>query len=87
MWMKNVLLLIMLLNFCAGLFYPMEQKKMVLPMLLSMIVLLSVNCALNYGREYVWLDTVTFLLLIAPNLHLFRDGNIGYFSMFYIILF
>ena len=87
MWMKKVLVLIMLLNFCAGLFYPMEQKKMVLPMFLSMIVLLSVNCALSHGREYVWLDTVAFLLLIAPNLHLFHDGNIGYFSMLYIILF
>ena len=85
--MKHVLVLIMLLNFCAGLVYPMEQKKTVLPMFLSMIVLLSINCALSYGRGYAWLDTATFLLLIAPNLHLFHDGDIGYFSMFYIILF
>lgn len=91
MWMKNVLVLIMLLNFCAGLLYPMEQKKtvlpMFLPMFLSMILLLSVNCALSRGKDYTWLDTVTFLLLIAPNLHLFHGGDIGYFSMFYIILY
>ena len=69
MWMKNVLVLIMLLNFCAGLLYPMEQKKtvlpMFLPMFLSMILLLSVNCALSRGKDYTWLDTVTFLLLIV----------------------
>ena len=59
MWMKNVLVLIMLLNFCAGLLYPMEQKKTVLPMFLSMILLLSVNCALSRGKDYTWLDTVT----------------------------
>lgn len=87
MWMKNVLVLIMLPNFCAGLLYPMEQKKTVLPMFLSMILLLSVNCALSRGKDYTWLDTVTFLLLIAPNLHLFHGGDIGYFSMFYIILY
>ena len=91
MWMKNVLVLIMLLNFCAGLLYPMEQKKtvlpMFLPMFLSMILLLSVNCALSRGKDDTWLDTVTFLLLIAPNLHLFHGGDIGYFSMFYIILY
>ena len=87
MWMKNVLVLIMLLNFCAGFLYPMEQKKTVLPMFLSMILLLSVNCALSRGKDYTWLDTVTFLLLIAPNLHLFHGGDIGYFSMFYIILY
>ena len=80
MWMKNVLVLIMLLNFCVGLLYPMEQKKTVLPMFLSMILLLSVNCALSRGKDYTWLDTVTFLLLIAPNLHLFHGGDIGYFS-------
>ena len=87
MWMKNVLVLIMLLNFCVGLLYPMEQKKTVLPMFLSMILLLSVNCALSRGKDYTWLDTVTFLLLIAPNLHLFHGGDIGYFSTFYIILY
>lgn len=87
MWMKNVLVLIMLPNFCAGLLYPMEQKKTVLPMFLLMILLLSVNCALSRGKDYTWLDTVTFLLLIAPNLHLFHGGDIGYFSMFYIILY
>lgn len=87
MWMKNVLVLIMLLNFCAGLFYPMEQKIMVFPMFLSMLVLLSIDCAISRARDYTWLDTVTFLLLIGPNLHLFCDGEIGYFSMFYTILF
>ena len=65
----------------------MEQKKTVLPMFLSMILLLSVNCALSRGKDYTWLDTVTFLLLIAPNLHLFHGGDIGYFSTFYIILY
>ncbi len=87
MWMKNVLVLIMILNFGAGLFYPMESKRTVLQMFLSMIVLLSVNCAISHQKDYLWLDTVTFLLLISPNLHLFYDGNIGYFSMFYLILF
>lgn len=87
MWMKNVLVLILLLNFCAGLFYPMERKRTVLQMFLSMIVLLSANCMISRRKDVPWLDVVTFLLMLTPNLHLFSDGNMGYFSAFYVLLF
>lgn len=87
MWMKNVLVLILLMNFCAGIFYPMENKGMVLRMFAAMIALLCVNCAVSRKRNVPWLDTVTFLLMIMPNLHLLQNGDIGYFSMFYMILF
>ena len=87
MWMKNVLAVILLLNLAAGLFYPMEEKAAVLRMFLSMLALLFLNCAISRRKAYPWLDTVTFFLLIMPNLHLFSDGNIGYFSVFYILLF
>lgn len=87
MWMKNVLVLILLLNFCAGLFYPMEHKRTVLRMFLAMLVLLSANCVISRRKNVPWLDTVTFLLMLMPNLHLFSDGNMGYFSVFYILLF
>lgn len=87
MWMKLVYILILVLNSCAGLFYPMSNKPFVLSVFFSMILLLAINCTLSWKKEYRWLDVLTFALLLMPNLHLFREGNLGYFSMFYLLLF
>lgn len=87
MWMKLTFMVILVFNLCAGIFYPLADRRKVLLLFLSMTVLLGMNCLISRRKEYRWLDTITFLLLFLPNIHLFRGGEIGYFSMFYLLLF
>ena len=87
MWMKFAFIVILILNIFAGIFYPVANKGKVLAMFACMALVLGINCGLSLKKGYRWLDIFTFLLLFLPNLYLFRDGNIGYFSLFYLLLF
>lgn len=87
LWGKIIYILIMAIHFIVGLFFPIEHKEMVLLVLLGIVLILALNCYLSLKKNYRYLDIITFLILFTPNLHIFRGGNIGYFSMFYLFIF
>lgn len=87
LWGKMVCILILGIHCIVGLFFPIEYKQMILCVFLGNIFILALNCWITLKKDYRYLDILTFLLLFVPNLHLFRGGNIGYFSMFYLFVF
>lgn len=87
LWGKIVCILILGIHCIVGLFFSIEHKQMVLCVFLGDILILALNCYISLKKDYRYLDIFTFLLLFTPNLHLFRGGNIGYFSMFYLFIF
>lgn len=85
LWMKVVVIGIWTFNLTAGLLY--QAGSHYLLSLTGMIALLGGNIILTTGRPNYRMDAITFLLLLVPNLLLFLHGCIGFFSMFYLLLY
>lgn len=87
LWMKLVFTFILMWNLCISIFRPIASKESVVTIFFSMTLLLVANCLISSKKDYHWLDILTFLFLFIPVHHLFHNGSIGYFSVFYLLLF
>lgn len=85
LWMKVIVIGIWTVNLAAGLLY--QTSAHCLLALTGMIVLLGGNIVLTAGKPNYRMDVVAFVLLAVPNLLLFLHGCIGFFSMFYLLLY
>lgn len=84
LWMKATLIFIWLFWMAAGVVYRGPTRHIVLGL---MIFLLGLDIALTHKAPRPAVSISIFALLAALNLHLFASGQIGYFSIFPLMLF
>ena len=83
-WMKVTLIFIWLFWMVMGVIYRGPTQHIVLSL---MILLLGVDLALTHKTPRPAVTICIFALLAGMNLHLFVVGQIGYFSIFPLMLF
>lgn len=84
LWMKATLIFIWLFWMVAGFVYRGPTHHAILA---AMICLLGLDLALTHHQARPFVTDCIFILLAAMNLHLFASGQIGYFSIFPLLLF
>lgn len=84
LWMKVTLICIWLFWMLAGIIYRGPTRHTILA---GMIFLLGADIALTYRQPRPLVTDIIFVLLAALNLHFFASGQIGYFSVFPLLLF
>ena len=85
LWMKIVFCFIWIISIPNGLIYGVDTDYIMA--LFSIILMLLLNIAVSRKNYRTWVDVAAFIIIAIPVFFVYYHACIGYFSVFFPLLF